>query len=323
MARWRTVVLIATGGLALASIVACPWLRFENDPLNYFPPGSQIVRHFSLLNERLTGMLPFQVCVDGKADPMPMLRNTPGLRKVIDTSRFLRGELRTYWCLADNSALPSLIAAHRQWQAWADRAGVKLEWRGVAAQLAEVQVLIRRVAIGSLPFMALVASLVVVLVHRSIRWGLYSVIANLLPVLFLVLLAVLLRWPLDLPSLMIGSILIGVAVDDTLHLLAARHSRSSMAEAIVECWVPCVGSSVVVAVCMAMFLLSPFRPTAQFGFLMSIGMLLALLSDMYVLPALVGGSGNADGPLAGLRIGCARPDQSPAVVAEDGVVELL
>jgi hypothetical protein len=52
-----------------------------------------------------------------------------------------------------------------------------------------------------------------------------------------------------------------------------------MTKSLVECWVPCVGSSIVVAACMAMFMLSPFRPTAQFGFLMSAGMLLALLSD--------------------------------------------
>jgi predicted RND superfamily exporter protein len=62
-----------------------------------------------------------------------------------------------------------------------------------------------------------------------------------------------------------------------------------MTRSLVECWVPCVGSSVVVAACMAMFTVSPFRPTAQFGFLMSVGMLLALLSDFFLLPALVAG----------------------------------
>ena len=135
--------------------------------------------------------------------------------------------------------------------------------------------------------MALVAGVVVAAVHRSARLAVASIAANLLPVLLLALPAAVFGRPLDMPSLMIGSILVGVAVDDTLHLLTARAARGSMRRALVECWVPCVGSSLVVAVCLAMFAVSPFRPTAQFGLLMSAGVVLAMLSDMFLLPALV------------------------------------
>jgi predicted RND superfamily exporter protein len=281
------VVLAIAGALAVASLVACPFLGFENDPLNYFPANSPVVRGFSTLNARLTGMLPFQVCVDAKDDPAGMLARTPGVRKVIDTTRFLQGQGRTYWCLADNGSLPRLTAAQGDWAAWASKNATKLEWCGVAAQLAEAARLVRRVVIGSLPFMALVAGVVVGVAHRSVRLGAASIAVNLLPVLLLALPAAVFGWPLDLPSLMIGSILVGVAVDDTLHLLAARAARGSMRRALVECWVPCAGSSLVVAACLAMFAISPFRPTAQFGLLMSAGVVLALLSDMYLLPALI------------------------------------
>jgi predicted RND superfamily exporter protein len=88
--------------------------------------------------------------------------------------------------------------------------------------------------------------------------------------------------------MMFGLSAVGVAADDTVHLLH-RTPRSSLARrttfTLAECWRPCVGSSLIAACCLAVFALSPFRPTAQFGVLLAAAILAALLADMLVLPA--------------------------------------
>ena len=283
--RHRAVVLIAAIAVSLASVAAAPFLRFETDPLKYFPKNADLVEDFNVLNRRLTGMLPFQVVMSGQEDATRLLSETPGLRKVIDVSSFVGGKDRVYWCLADNDALPGLVAAQARWQTWAKRRGVRVEWRGVAAQIDAAGALVGRVAVVSLPVMALVAMAVIGLLTRDVTLALLSAWVNLLPVAALVVVAAAARWPLGLPAIMIGAIAVGVAIDDTVHVTRCFHGGLSLRRTLVRCWRPCAGSTMVTAACMAMFALAPFGPTAQFGILFALASLFALAGDLLVLPA--------------------------------------
>jgi predicted exporter len=93
------------------------------------------------------------------------------------------------------------------------------------------------------------------------------------------------RWPLGLPALMVGAIAVGMAIDDTIHVLQGLARGWSPRRTLVRCWRPCAGSTAVAAVCFALFALAPFRPTAQFGILLSAGSIAALAGDLLVLPA--------------------------------------
>lgn len=54
---------------------------------------------------------------------------------------------------------------------------------------------------------------------------------------------------------------------------------------MIECWKPCVGSSLAATVCFALFTLSRFGPTAQFGLLMALATLFAMLTNQLLLQA--------------------------------------
>jgi predicted RND superfamily exporter protein len=285
--RGRPWVLAGTF-IFLAGVVGLATrVRFQTDPLNYFAADSRVVRDFKQLNQRLTGMLPFQITAQGPADPQPLLQATPGVRKVINIASFVDADEPVFWCLADNDALPRLAKAQRRWQHWASAHDTTLQWRGVAAQLHETGRLLLTIAAASLPAMAAVAGLAVALVVRRRRLIVAGILVNLAPVAGLVFVAGMLRWPVDLPSLMIGAISIGVAVDDTLHLARSYVRRGSPTRAMVACWRPCAGSSLVAAACMCVFALSPFGPTAQFGVLMAAAILFALAGDLILLPVLL------------------------------------
>ncbi|MCH7871505.1 MAG: hypothetical protein IID33_07375 [Planctomycetes bacterium] len=284
--RHGKAIILAAVVIASASIVSVGRLRFETNPLAYFPPDSRIVHDFATIDARLTGTLPFQVTVTGSADPTEMLRSTPGVRKIISVSVVVPGSAATYWGLADGDALPHLIAAQSAWQAWAGENQVQLQWRGVAAQIHATGRILLRVAVITLPAMGLIAALAVGSVTRSFRMAVVGALINLLPVCGLILIAAAARLSLGLPALMIGAIAVGMSIDDTIHLVRAFKRRGSTTRGLIRCWRPCVGSTLVAASCMALFAISPFRPTQQFGTLLAATALVALVTDMLLLPVL-------------------------------------
>ena len=268
-------------------MLSVTYLRFETNPLDYFLPAERLVVDFTTLNERLTGMLSVEWSVDGNADPTRPISCTPGVRKIVDITPIIGDGRRHLWCLADNYALPSLIGLDKSLHDWAREAQVDIEWRGVAAQLGEVSRILARVAVVSLPTMGLVAAMVVGFLCRSVVLGLISVWVSLLPVGALMLIAVAMHWALDLPSLMIGAIAVGMAIDDTLHIASTCRRKSSAAHAVAECFRPCAGGSVVTAACLLCFVISEFAPIRQFGVLLAVAALFAVLADLLLLPAVL------------------------------------
>ncbi len=285
--RPRTVIT-AAAMLTAAAVLCLPLLQLHSDPIAYFPNASRVTRDHVQLDKRLIGMLPFEVAVHGNTDATELLTVTPGVRLVVDVSLLDPSQGALYLGFADADALGSLIQAQTHWQDWAAREGVELTWSGIAAQLHGVSVGVVRVALTAFPAMVLIAAVAVWFVAgRSLRLALIAAWVNLFPVAVLIVIVGLLGIPLSLPSLMIGAIAVGAAVDDTLHLAAEMRRGRGIRRVLLVCWRPCVGSSLITAACMAMFMLSPFGPTAEFGVLMALAVTAALAGDMLLLPAAV------------------------------------
>jgi hypothetical protein len=284
----RTIVVVAVG-ITFASIFAIPKLRFETNPLAYFPSSSRVATDFKTIEARLTGTLPFQVTINGSGDPTEILESTTGVRKVLNVSSFVPGDASTYWGLAQSDALPELASAQATWRHWARANHVQLQWRGVAAQITATGEILRRVAVIALPIMGMVAALSIFVLTSSLWMAGVAVWVNLLPVAGLVLVIAVVRAPIGLPSLMIGAIAVGMAIDDTIHLVRAIQIHRGMSRGVMACWRPCVGSTLVAASCMACFAISPFLPTQQFGMLLGVTAVFALVVDILLLPVLCAG----------------------------------
>lgn len=271
-------VMILVGGL-----VATRFLRFELDSVHHFPEHSQIRRDFATLNQRLTGMLPFELRSESREVQRftQTVAGISGLRKVVNISPLFGTAGTTLWCLADNDALGTIIAAERKWREFG------AHWRGVAAQLADAERVVRNNAAGAVPAMALLAGGAAWLAGRRMGMLAIGVVAALAPVAAGVLIACTLRVEFSLPSLMIGAITIGIAIDDTLHLASEQRRRRSTRRALVACYRPCVGSSLTAAACVSIFLLSPLGPVRQFGALMSAAILLGALTNQLLVPRLL------------------------------------
>jgi predicted RND superfamily exporter protein len=104
---------------------------------------------------------------------------------------------------------------------------------------------------------------------------------------------------LDIGTAMVGAVVLGIAVDDTIHLLDRyRRERSEGAdrgdairEAVVHVGRPVITTSAALVVGFLAMTVSSWESVASFGLLSAIAILGALVADLVLLPALVMGFG--------------------------------
>jgi diguanylate cyclase (GGDEF)-like protein len=100
---------------------------------------------------------------------------------------------------------------------------------------------------------------------------------------------------LSMGTCLIASIVVGLAVDDTIHFLARYRlaysqemdSQAAMRTTLVQLGRPIISTSVAVSAGFSILMLSSFTPTAVFGLLMMLAMLSALSGGLVILPVLL------------------------------------
>lgn len=126
---------------------------------------------------------------------------------------------------------------------------------------------------------------------RSLRIMAVSIIPNVIPIVWTGGLMGLLGIELSTGTTMIASVVIGLAVDDTIHYLTRyrREAGRGAAEAVrattTRTGRALVISSVVLVVGFWVGALGSFKPTIYFSLLTGVTMISALLCDLLVLPA--------------------------------------
>jgi hydrophobe/amphiphile efflux-3 (HAE3) family protein len=130
---------------------------------------------------------------------------------------------------------------------------------------------------------------------RSVGWALVAMVPNLVPVVLTLAWMALAGIPLDVVTVMIASITLGIVVDDTVHLLHGfQRARAeglapgaAMADALARSGHALVFTALVLSLGFATLALSEFRPTARFGELTAVTIAVALAAELLLLPALV------------------------------------
>jgi predicted RND superfamily exporter protein len=136
---------------------------------------------------------------------------------------------------------------------------------------------------------------VVVLLFRSVPFGIIGVVANALPAV-----AVLgvMGWTgisLNVATVMVASVALGIVDDDTIHFIGRFKKETeaglSAEEAIEvatahEGWASLI-ATVINSVAYGVLVLSSYRPSAWFGGLLALTMVIALLAEVFAVPAII------------------------------------
>ena len=138
-------------------------------------------------------------------------------------------------------------------------------------------------------------SLMMMLILGSVRIGLLSMIPNLTPIILGLLLMYYAHIPLDMFTLLIGSIAIGLAVDDTIHFLHnfRRYYLESgdSAKAIEQTFFTTGKAMVITTIVLSLgfyaYIMANMISVQNFGLLTGSVIILALLADLLLAPALM------------------------------------
>lgn len=156
-------------------------------------------------------------------------------------------------------------------------------------RVVKVQDEILREQISSLAFAITGVSLLVGIFFFSAVWASLALLIHLSPLLLTGGFMVVARLPLDLTSAMVASIALGIAIDDTLHLLwelqrVGGASRQAVERALYRVAPPMVTTSLVLAAGFGVLATAGFPPISRFGLLTATTLLLSLAAHVTLLP---------------------------------------
>ncbi len=165
---------------------------------------------------------------------------------------------------------------------------------GMATRMQAMQLtlIMTQVKSFSLAFVLVFVSILVGL--RSLRLTLLSMIPNVMPLLSVFAAMTAMDIPLNAGTVMVASISLGIAVDDTVHFFVGFHRhrvRGQSKNEAIQSTLTKVGPSLVVTTitaCIGFFALSQsaFPPISCFGLLSGIAIIVALLADILLVPAI-------------------------------------
>ena len=149
--------------------------------------------------------------------------------------------------------------------------------------------------IKTLGLMLILLGILFFLLFRSLKIMIIAMIVNIIPISIIFGVMGFFDIPLDMMSITIASIAIGIAVDDTIHYLhrykkeykkdhnyveAMKRSHQSVGYAMYY-------TSITIMIGFLVLVLSEFTPTIYFGLLTVLAMFSALMTDLLLLPALL------------------------------------
>ncbi len=243
------------------------------DPASYALPASQDETEALLAGLDARGREPLGglVVADGRTVRLSAIVNE------MDEGRFLE-----------------LVASTRQELARLP-AGIRGWATGMVLRLVEAQQHLVASQVRSLGVAAVVVFFAIGLGLKSWRLTLISVPPNLLPALVTFAVMAAARIPLDAATVMVASVALGIAVDNTIHLLAGydRQRRAGADRAAaVRTTMERVGSALIItsltaAIGFFSLCFSAFVPIRDFGLLAGATMLVALAADLLLVPAML------------------------------------
>ena len=134
-----------------------------------------------------------------------------------------------------------------------------------------------------------------IILFRNIKLSLIGVVPNFIAAFFILGIIGLLGIPLDMMTITIAAITIGIAVDNSIHYIYRFKEEFSKikdySKTLKKCHssvgVAILNTSITIVFGFSILVLSKFIPTIYFGVFTGLAMLLAMISVLTLLPALI------------------------------------
>ena len=134
-----------------------------------------------------------------------------------------------------------------------------------------------------------------IILFRNIKLSLIGVVPNFIAAFFILGIIGLLKIPLDMMTITIAAITIGIAVDNSIHYIyrfkeefkTINDYRKTLKICHSTVGVAILNTSITIVFGFSILVLSKFIPTIYFGIFTGLAMLLAMISVLTLLPSLI------------------------------------
>ncbi len=140
-----------------------------------------------------------------------------------------------------------------------------------------------------------VITIMMILLVGDLKIGLLSMIPNLIPIIMVMGFMGAAGYPLDINALMIGSIAMGLVVDDTMHFMhnfrkyyiKTGNTEIAIQETLLGAGRAMLITSIVLSTSFLVWMLGTLLTAFRFGLCAGMVILFALLADFVLAPALM------------------------------------
>ena len=214
-------------------------------------------------------------------------------RTVTDDYRFARVDVRTKTGGSHHASRLMQMAEQKAEEMLPPESSFK--FTGISQLFVQMTKNLSSGQIRSYSAAAVMIFIMMLLVLRSIKLGVLSMVPNLLPIVITLGLMGILKIPLDFATLLIACIAIGIAVDDTIHLLIrykrsfqkSRHYGLALETSLTTSGRAMLFTTLILCAGFLMFAPSDMISIARFGMLVALTLILALVADFFVMPSLM------------------------------------
>jgi uncharacterized protein len=188
----------------------------------------------------------------------------------------------------------------------AGEAGLHITFTGLVPVFARMEqyLLQSQVRSFAIAFLCVLAAYWIEL--RSLRLACVAIVPNAVAIWLMLGAMGAASIPLDVVTVMVASVNLGIIDDETIHVLHAVGTaraeglagEGTVVRALAETGRDVVFTCIVLGLGFGVLLLSEFRPSAHFGGLTALTIAIALAADLLLLPALLHATGRLRAPVA-------------------------
>ena len=146
----------------------------------------------------------------------------------------------------------------------------------------------------SFAFVIMIIFIMFLILFKSIKLSVIGIIPNIFSAFFILGIIGFLKIPLDIMTITIAAITIGIAVDNTIHYLY-RYKQFNKSHNVIKsikmtnesAGLAVLITSITIAIGFSILCLSNFIPTVIFGIFTSLAMIFAMSGVLILIPSLL------------------------------------
>ena len=193
------------------------------------------------------------------------------------------------WTLYDSKAATEMAT---RIEAKAAELGLQTETTGKMLLMQRMNTYVSKSLLVSLGMTVVLISLVLLVIFRSVKTGFAALVVNLMPLSLGLAVLTLVGRDIDTGAVVVMSVCLGIAVDDTIHMLQAIRSanKPTVEQAVIHAIrhvLPAVlVTTLILVIGFGAFMFGKFVPNQNFGLMAVTILSAALVYELIVLPAL-------------------------------------